>query len=344
MENETNVDVLSDSVNDWLDIELEGLAEAGEQAPRDGVAGGGSPLPCLYIHNVTRQCENLSQKQAQISDKWRGNQGLAKADRGRLCGSITGREKKAGNMLFLNAANLLQRGVERCAFVTITTPENMSYWEKKGWEKARALFRSWIGHKTGLPYVFGFGRDWCRVIEPQRRGAIHWHMLIDLGEGVDIRTGVDFQAFKNRDYRTASPALRSIWARMRESGKAYKLGRVEIMPVRDPKWEACARYVGKYLSKAVQREVWENACDQKVRPLHARRVGFSKGGRVATIHYSWLNEGREWRRGVELLAIACGAENYGDLKEILGPKWAWNNRDVIENPSDYDRKDQENPL
>jgi hypothetical protein len=169
-------------------------------------------------------------------------------------------------------------------------------------------------------------------------------MLIDLGEGVDIRSGVDFQAFKARDYRTAPPALRSIWAKMRESGKRYGLGRVEIMPVRHPKWEACARYVGKYLSKAIHREVFENVCESVKRPLHARRIGFSKGGRVATIQYSWLKDGEDWRRGVQLLAVACGAENYTDLKEILGPKWAWNNKDRIHNPMAYHREDADNPL
>lgn len=344
MENETTLDVFEDSVNDWLDTLIESgqLGAGGATAPQGPQAPSG--LPCLYIHNVTDKCENLSEKLVKLSSDWQAKQGLTKYDKKRANGYIAPREKKAANMLFLNAAALLQRGIERCAFVTITTPQNMSYWEKDGWSEARELFRSWVGHAGGLPYVFGPDRDWCRVIEPQRSGRIHWHMLVDLGEGVDIRTGIDFEAIKNRDYRSAGPVLRGIWARMRDSAKRYGLGRVEVLPVRHPKWEACARYVGKYLIKSIHRESWENLCDQKKRPLHARRIGFSKFGRVATVQYSWLKEGQEWRRGVELLACACGAETYAELKQILGPKWAWNNKDRIQNPALYDHEGEENPL
>jgi hypothetical protein len=344
MENENTLDFFEDSVNDWLDTVIESvdMGAGGAPAPEGPAALPG--LPCLYIHNVIRREDKPSPKLVGLSEKWRGKQALPKADRTRANGYISPREKKAANMLFLNAADLLQRGVERCAFVTITTPQNMSYWTKEGWGEARAMFRSWIGNKTGFPYVFGVDRNWCRVIEPQQRGAIHWHLLIDLGAGVDIRTGVDFQAFKDRDYRTAPYALRCLWARMRESAKRYHLGRTEIMPVRADKWEACARYVGKYISKAVNRETWENTCDNKAKPLHARRVGFSQGWKVANTNYSWVENGQEWRRGVALLACVVGAESYDDLKQILGPKWAWNNKDFIQNPSAYDHEGEENPL
>lgn len=352
MDNEEN---LADFNEDWQAFVERTLEEMGggeaedtpphERAPGASWGGGAEgSLPCLYIHNVTNQAEKPSAKLAEMSSKWKGKQALPVADRNRQCGDIQPREKKAANMLFLNAAELLQRGVERCAFVTITTPQNLSYWEKDGWAAARALFRSWVGHKTGLSYVFGENRNWCRVIEPQRRGAIHWHMLVDLGPGVDIRTGVDFAAFKARDYRSAPPALRGLWARMRKSAKAYGLGRVEIMPVHCDKWEACARYVGKYISKAIHREVFENVCDNKAKPLHARRVGFSQGWKVANTNYSWLEHGEEWRRGVQLLAVACGAESYAELKQILGPRWAWTNRDRIHNPEEYMEYSEESPF
>lgn len=336
MENADNVALFTEEVNDWLENVLNVGGDGAGIDPRATGAGIATPLPCLYIHNVTETDGKPSQKLADLSARWKGKSALPVADRKRQCGYISPREKKAANMLFLNAADLLQRGVERCAFVTITTPQNMSYWEKEGWQKARGLFRSWISHSGGFPFVFGAGRDWCRIIEPQRRGAIHWHMLVDLGVGVDIRSGVDFEAFKRRDYRTASPVLRSIWARMRQSGRAYGLGRVEVMPVYKEKWEACARYVGKYLSKAIHREVWENHCDNKAKPLHARRVGFSQGWRVATSTYSWVEDGAEWRKGVSLLAAACGAKDLEGLKGILGKRWAWTNKDFIQNAASYD--------
>lgn len=292
---------------------------------RPGDAGPVVSLPCLFIHNVTKRDEKRA---LELSEKWA--QMGSKSDRQRKLSDkyMLGRDKKAAESLFLNASALLGRGVERCAFVTITTAQNLSYWTPEGWKAARDRFRSWSGHKNGLAYVFGAGRDWCRVIEPQRRGAIHWHILIDCG--VDIRAGVDFEAFERRDYRSAGPALRGLWSRMRESAKRYGLGRVEIMPVKSDKWEAAARYVGKYISKGIAREGWERYCDGKVKPDHARRVGFSAGGwRVSNTQFSWLVSGSEWREAVKWFAISNGCEDYGDLRRIFGKRWAWRNRENI---------------
>jgi len=327
-------DILTDLDSVFIDSMVEEI-----EAVKDGGAGGAQPplvpsvLPCLYIHNGPEGDTKPSPKTAEMSSKWQAKSLLSKADKKRECGFIAPRERKCAESLFLNAGHILSRGVERCAFVTITTAQNNSYWTKEGWENARKMFHSWSTHKGGLPYVFGAGRDWCRVIEPQRRGAIHWHILIDVG--ADIRTGCDFEAFNRGDYRTAPPALRKLWARMRDSAKRYGLGRVEIMPVKSEKWEAAARYVGKYISKSIHADVFYSKCDGVARPLHSRRVGFSQGWKVANSNFSWLEHGSSWRRGVELLAASVGAETYADLTLILGKKWAWNNKQFIQSPETF---------
>ncbi len=268
--------------------------------------GGVAALPCLYVNNVNGK------------GKKKGSFGRKRSNENPFLSS----DRKAGESLFLNASALLSRGVDRCAFVTITTPQNLSYWTMEGWKEARKRFRGWTCGKGGLSYVFGEGCDWCRVIEPQKRGAIHWHLLLDTGQ--DIRTGCDFEAFNRGDYRTAPPALRGMWARMRESMKGYKLGRPEIMPVKSDKWEAAARYCGKYICKGVKREQWEKLADQKERPAHTRRVGFSRGGwRVANPNFAWIEHGEEWRNAVGCFARRIGVESYDGLSELLGKKWAF---------------------
>ena len=270
-----------------------------------GVGGPAAHLPCLYVNNVISK------------GKRKGDFGRKRSNENPILSS----DRKAGESLFLNASALLARGVDRCAFVTITTPENLSYWTMEGWREARERFRSWTCNKSGLAYVFG-ECDWCRVIEPQKRGAIHWHLLLDTGQ--DIRTGCDFEAFNLGDYRTAPPALRGMWARMRESAKRYKLGRVEIMPTKSDKWEAAARYCGKYICKGVKREQWEKFKEQKERPAHTRRVGFSRGGwRVANPNFAWIEQGTQWREAVALFAEKVGAQTMQELSEILGKKWAF---------------------
>jgi len=352
MENESILDILDDSVNDWLETVIEdGFEGATSPAPSPvrGSVRGGVALPCLLIHNVIRQIETQSQKSVNLSSRWHCSKEAAKSDlhpEKRLGKRISSnREKKCAETLFLNAGHLLKRNLNGCAFVTITTPQNLSYWTKEGWAEARNRFRSWIGNKTGLPFVFGSNRDFCRVIEPQRRGAIHWHLVIDCG--VDIRSGVNWDAFKAGDYRSAPPALRAMWSRMRESAKKYRLGRTEIMPIRSGAWEAAARYVGKYISKGIVREVTEAACEGVYRPKHSRRIGYSVGWRVASMNFSWCESGRDWRKGVEMLAAHVGAVDVADLKNVLGPKWAYFNKDVILNgisPISYADPDETIPF
>lgn len=319
-----NLTLIGDVVNcDPRGEGRKGPEAAGAPAPARS-APGASPLPCLFKHNVPENRE----KQARLTANYRAKRHEKSVDGKRTFDKpLLSRDRKAAETLFLNASELLGRGVECCAFVTMTTGDNLSYWTPDGWEAARNRFKAWISHALGFEYVFG-KCDWCRVIEPQRRGAIHWHLLIALG--VDIRTGVDFDAFNRGDYRSAGCALRGFWSRLRESAERYGFGRCEIMPIKSEKWEAAARYVGKYISKGIRREVFEFECEQKARPLHSRRVGYSAGGwRVANLHFSWLDSGEPYRRAVEWWALSNGIETYEEIKTVFGKRWAWRNKKGI---------------
>lgn len=327
-----NEEILEDFGQDFNDFVERWNEEAGGgpgEAPRAARAGGepGAALPCLYTSNVTEQ----SVKAQELSAKYKAvlAKNRAKNYREKYLGKrlVQAYDRKSAQCLFLNASGLLGRGVERIAFVTLTTGENHSYWTKEGWGAARDKFRSWIGHKTGLASVFGPSRDWVRVIEPQRRGAIHWHMLIDCG--VDIRTGVDFEAFARGDYRTACPSLRSMWANLRKSCKAYGFGRSSVEPIKSDKWEAAARYVGKYISKGIGREVQEFECEGVLRPDHSRRIGYSSGWKVANTDFAWVDSGDTWRRGVGIFAEMVDCQDMRQLRLKVGKSWAYRNRGLI---------------
>ena len=288
--------------------------------PRGGVIPPSS-VPCLFINNVTENESFSAYCKAESKGRGRVKRTIEHP--------LLSYDRKCAEMLFLNASYLLENALERCAFLTITTPQNLPYWTKEGWEEARKRFRSWVCHKGGLPFVFGSGCRWCRVIEPQSRGAIHWHVLIDTG--ADIRTGVDFEAFARREYSTAGKALRGMWSRMRKSAKAYRLGRCEIMPIKADKYEAAARYIGKYISKGIVREVFEKESEGKQKPPHSRRVGFSSGWRVANTRFVWLGDSADaWRCGVSRFAAILEITSYEDLKKVCGKKWAYYNRGYIQ--------------
>jgi hypothetical protein len=118
---------------------------------------------------------------------------------------------------------------------------------------------------------------------------------------------------------------------MRKSAKAYRLGRCEIMPIKSDKYLAAARYLSKYISKGIVREVCEKESEWKQKPSHSRRVGFSSGWRVANTRFAWLSDSADtWRRGVSRFADFLGITSYEDLKKVCGKKWAYDNREYIQ--------------
>lgn len=108
------------------------------------------------------------------------------------------------------------------------------------------------------------------------------------------------------------------------------------MPIKADKYEAAARYIGKYISKGIIRELVEKESEGKQKPPHSRRVVFSSGWRVANTRFVWLTDSADaWRRGVARFAEILGITSYEDLKEVCGKKWAYDNRDFIQSLGIY---------
>jgi hypothetical protein len=166
--------------------------------------------------------------------------------------------------------------------------------------------------------------EYIRVFERQKSGSIHYHLLIDTR--TDIRTGLDFEAIAKRDYKSASPQLRSIWKLLRDNLPAYGFGRSELLPIKTTP-EAMGKYVGKYIGKGHESRMWQ---DKGV-----RLVDYSKSARMATSNFQFVSEGSaQWRLKVAAFATELGnclgeRVTYSDLKPLLGDRWAYNSRDYI---------------
>lgn len=235
--------------------------------------------------------------------------------------------------LSVNATQFIDTiGIENCGFFTVTFKDNLRWWEKDDWNEASRRMNSFI--TNFFPKVFG--ENWMRVAEAQERGAIHYHILVDCRN--DIRTGVDFEAFKKRDYRTASEYLRGLWKQIRENAPKYGIGRCELMPLRT-KSKTVGDYVGKYIGKSIHLG--------KVKALGGRRIEYSRGFKSIRVfmnmRWSYASVGlvgkdqcekmgmsygetfkvSAWRYLVERLAGAVGAVDLDALKEKLGNKWAY---------------------
>ncbi len=233
---------------------------------------------------------------------------------------ISGSEKRTVFALVANVAWLVENlGLERVGFLTLTTADTLNYWTREGWREALSRFANF--RRRAVPTIFGSAARWVCVAEPQRRGAIHWHLVIECPG--DIRTGVDFAAFKREDYSSAPKVLRSLWSQLRDFCPRYDLGRHELMPIRET-GKTLANYVGKYITKSVQREWVEGKFEGLRRPPKTRRVRYSQGWRVATTRIAWVNGGgRIWRQGLARLAKELNIKEMSGFKILFGSRWAY---------------------
>lgn len=268
-----------------------GLETRGEDQAEDletSIPQGGDALPCLSSNNCTE---------------------LASA-------RLSSQARKSASALAWNVKAMAEKwGLEHLGFLTLTFADHVL-----DGREAQRRFHSISTHILRERYP-----AYIRVLERQKSGRIHYHLLVVLAE--DIRTGFDFEAVSNRDYRLASPYLRREWAFWRRTAKDYRLGRTELLPIKSTS-EGIARYVGKYISKHLQAR---QDADKGL-----RLVEYSKGARMASTRFQFATKGAaSWRRKLKLFAsTVCKARGYpipsmGALSKLLGPRWAYHWREFI---------------
>ena len=235
--------------------------------------------------------------------------------------TLTGPHKKVAAALAWNVAHLCkQYGIERVGFLTLTFADHVTCARE-----ASRRYNSLASHVLSQRYAAVI-----RVIERQKSGRIHYHLLVVLPD--DIRTGADFDAFADGDYRSAGNHLRREWAFWRKTAPLYRFGRTELMPIRSNA-DAMGQYVGKYIGKHIgQREE---------RDKGVRLVSYSRGARMATSKHTAIGSHPEsWRAKVLTFARQVEAwkrlknphtriQSMDDLAHHLGKRWAYHWRDYI---------------
>jgi hypothetical protein len=265
-------------------------------------ASGAGSLPCL-------QCNNSTEGPPQDPEKGKTGPENPK--------SVTSKQYiKSTVALTWNVKALAERfGIHRLGFLTLTFADHVV-----DAREAQRRFNSLATHVLRQRYV-----EHIRVIERQKSGRIHYHLLVVLND--DIRTGFDFNGIARHDYRSASPALRTEWDFWRGSAALYGFGRTELLPIKSTD-VAIARYVGKYISKHVAA--------REERDKGIRLVEYSRGARMASTRYQFNTAGSAlWRLQLEVFA-GIVAEQHGlaqvgmaELAELLGSRWAYTNREFI---------------
>lgn len=223
--------------------------------------------------------------------------------------------RKAATALGWNVKYFAEKhGLENLGFLTLTFRDHIVC-PKAAQKRLNSLISHVIKPRYG---------DYVGVMERQKSGRIHYHMLVNVRS--DIRTGVDFKALARKDYSSANQCLRGEWAFWRKSAPKYRFGRTELLPVMSSS-EAIGRYVGKYIGKHIEQ--------RQERDKNARLVRYSTGARVVSTRYQFLTDGSEqWRKKVKQFAHMVAERHDTEpsmamLSAILGPRWAHNHREYI---------------
>jgi hypothetical protein len=263
-------------------------------------SGADAALPCLYSHISTETPCFANTESIQCKDKV----------------FTTGRKRSA----FILAESVEQlafkHGLNNLGFLTLTFSDHVLTSKV-----AQSRLNSLISHVIKPRYG-----DYVGVLERQKSGRIHYHLLVVVG--FDIRTGVDFDELRNSNYRSAGEGLRREWAFWRSTARKYRFGRTELMPVKSSA-TAIKFYIGKYISKSFFADA--DNLDKGV-----RLVRYSRGARAGTTRFAFVTDRSEmWREAVgffaELLGdhIGLNVNSIEEISEHLGPRWAYKHREFI---------------
>jgi hypothetical protein len=257
----------------------------------------------------------------------------------RRIGPPTGAETRLAFQLRLNvAAFVAHYGRAHCLFFTVTDQADLH---------PTRFARRW---NSFLVRNGGWIKSFIRVLEPQKQGRPHYHLLVAV-EWDTRADAFDWAAFdacqqENREngktakfrelrarYRqSAAPELVALWGRLRKVLPRYGLGRSELLPVRKGE-AAIAAYVGKYLEGGlvIRKHSWKGC----------RRVELDRREKqnwlACARGFGWFSPGAiAWRKRVGEIAAVLGVDDTDGLRRKLGPKWAYRLRDTITTASEED--------
>lgn len=217
---------------------------------------------------------------------------------------LTGGQRRTAFALSTNVKLLAEKhGIEVLGFLTLTFADHVT-----DIKEAQRRFNSLRAGVLAERY-----RDFIVVVERQKNGRIHFHLLTVLT--TDIRTGFDFEAIAKQDYRSANACLRSEWAFWRRTAKEYGFGRTELMPVQSTA-DGIAKYLGKYIAKHID----QRREDDK----GARLVRYSESARQCSSRFAWTGaKSKLWRKQLQQFAISHNCSDMDQLRDRFGARWAY---------------------
>jgi hypothetical protein len=273
------------------------LLEISKNSPTNSTLGGEADLPCLYsiICNEKSPTTSIGTNKLSTNHK--------------KTAFILGESVR----IFCDTHKITHVG-----FLTLTFPITL-----RDPKLAQKRLHSFLTHILTPRY-----KNHISVFERQESGSIHYHFLISLAQ--DIKTGIDFDELKNRNYKSANKYLKSEWKFLRETAPKYGFGRTELLPVKTNE-QAMSKYIGKYIAKHVEVREYQDKGVKLVR--------YSDGARIGNNRFNFISDGSKlWRQKLQKFSLIVQdhiphavINSPLDFKNYLGPSWAYKNREYILN-------------
>ena len=300
--------------NNSAAAELHGEQAMGQEADARA-ARTASALPCLFVTTASEEAKEEARP-------------------------LPGPRKKQADTLAENIKWLAIIFGQACiGFLTLTVGDvevGGRYRNLRDRKEAQRRFRSLLTNIIAKRYHCG-----VTVTERHRNGGLHFHLAVVCAD--DIHGQIDFAAcFPSKDgrgkpqykpdYATANVALKREWAFWRRIAKWYGFGRHQLQPMR-ANGEALGRYLAAYLSQDWEHRLPEDKGARCVRYFGHWSTAPRIAGRRPTAppndsRFGWMTpRACAWRELVKQTVIVLkfkGAKIYEDnIKDIIGPKWAW---------------------
>lgn len=230
---------------------------------------------------------------------------------------LTGSQKKTAYALRQNCQRMIEEaGIECVAFVTFNLGERDQWgdWQKVFDAKEAGRRINNLARHI-LPELF---EKFILVTERHKDGGIHFHALAVVKGRPDIRTGFDFAAVEDKDYSSASDAIRRVWEALRSKAVAnLGFGRCETLPIK-----SCGEAVATYVSKYIEKNICNRLSADKGKKL-VRYHGWN-GEQMKPNGFCWSTpKACEWRRKVTAIAATVGLKTPAEVRAEIGPRWAY---------------------
>ncbi|MGZ0710121.1 rolling circle replication-associated protein [Coraliomargarita sp. W4R53] len=205
-----------------------------------------------------------------------------------------------------------QYPLSQLLFLTITFPPNPDLTDKCFKDKLHRLTTNILNRK---------GIDWLRVLERNRCGMIHYHLILvlpwDAKDEIRCLRKINTRSCQLVIEKRFSGQLLALSQELGLKLPNYGVGLWNMTPVQ------CLDAVATYMCKALRSRINQYYKGE-------RRWSCSKLLRCAKGAIAWVGgRARAFRQAVEFFAFGLGIDDYDDFQDEFGPKWFYFNQLIL---------------